>query len=103
MSVQPGTTDPIAARGTARRGLLLYCVLVAVFNAAFVWAVVRTGDARWFLAMMWSAAAASAICRLVLREGFRDVSFRSGGVRTLGFVAAAVAFPVAVGLVAYGA
>jgi uncharacterized protein len=102
MSVQPGTTDPSAARRTARRGLLLYCVLVAVFDAAFVGVVVRTGDTRWFFALMWSVAAASVICRLVWREGFRDVSFRFGGVRTLGFVAAAVAFPVAVGLVAYG-
>jgi uncharacterized protein len=102
MSVQPGTTDPIATRGTARRGLVFYCLLVAAFDAAFVWVVVHTGDSRWILALMWSVGAASVICRVVLREGFRDVSFRFGGVRTLGFVAAAVAFPVVVGLVAYG-
>lgn len=102
MSVRPGTTDPIATRGRARRGLVFYCVLVAAFDAAFVWVVVHTGDLRWIPALMWSVAAASVICRVVLREGFRDVSFRFGGVRTLGFVAAAVAFPVVVGLVAYG-
>ena len=102
MSVQPGTTDSIAVRGRARRGLVLYCVLVVVFDAVFVAVVVGTGDARWILALMWSVAVASVVCRLVLREGFRDVSFRLGGVRTVGFVAAAVAFPVAIGLVAYG-
>jgi uncharacterized protein len=67
-----------------------------------VWVVVQTGDARWILALMWSVAAASVICRVGLREGFRDVSFRFGGLRTVGFVAAAVAFPVVVGLIAYG-
>jgi membrane protease YdiL (CAAX protease family) len=53
-------------------------------------------------ALMWSAAVASIVCRLVLREGFRDVSFRFGGARTLGFVAAGVAFPFVIGFVAYG-
>ena len=52
------------------------------------------------MASIRSPTVASVICRLVLREGFRDVSFRFGGVRTLGFVAAAVAFPVVIGLVA---
>jgi hypothetical protein len=52
MSVQPGTTDSIVARGRARRGLVLYCVLVVVFDAVFVGVVVGTGDARWILALM---------------------------------------------------
>jgi membrane protease YdiL (CAAX protease family) len=102
MSVQPNINDPIAAPRAARRGLVLYGLLVVVFDAVFVGVIVGTGDAQWIFALMWSVAVASVICRLVLREGFRDVSFRFGGVRTLGFVAAAVAFPVVIGLVAYG-
>jgi membrane protease YdiL (CAAX protease family) len=102
MSVQPNINDPIAAPRAARRGLVLYGLLVVVFDAVFVGVIVGTGDVQWIFALMWSVAVASVICRLVLREGFRDVSFRFGGMRTLGFVAAAVAFPVVIGLVAYG-
>jgi membrane protease YdiL (CAAX protease family) len=46
---------------------------------------------------------ASVAARLALREGFSDVSFRFGGVRGLGAIGIALAFPVAVGIVAYGA
>jgi membrane protease YdiL (CAAX protease family) len=81
---------------------LLFFSLVTVFNLIFVAVVARTGDTRWFLALMWSVALASVICRLVLREGFGDVSFRFGGRRTLGIILAAVAYPAVIGLVAYG-
>ncbi|WP_432828696.1 CPBP family glutamic-type intramembrane protease [Dactylosporangium sp. CA-092794] len=89
-------------RAKARRGLLLFLSLVAIFNLIFVAVVVKTGDTRWFLGLMWSVALASVICRLVLHEGFRDVSFRFGGRRTLAILLAAIAYPIAIGLVAYG-
>jgi membrane protease YdiL (CAAX protease family) len=41
--------------------------------------------------------------RLVLREGFSDVSFRFGGRRGLGAVGLALVFPTVIGFVAYGA
>jgi uncharacterized protein len=102
VSIQARTATATADRSLARRGLLLFLALVAVFDAGLVMVIVRTGDTRWILALMWSVTAASVICRLALREGFRDVSFRFGGARTLVVVVAAVVFPIAVGAVAYG-
>jgi hypothetical protein len=52
---------------------------------------------------MWSPAVASVIARLVLREGFSDVSFRFGGLRTLPWYALGLGVPLAVGILAYGA
>jgi membrane protease YdiL (CAAX protease family) len=54
------------------------------------------------LALMWSPAVASVIARLVLREGFSDVSFRFGGLRTLPWYALGLGVPLAVGILAYG-
>src|SRR5215207_9771429 len=51
---------------------------------------------------MFAPAAASVVSRLVLREGFADVSFRFGGRRTLKVILLALVFPIVIGLVAYG-
>jgi membrane protease YdiL (CAAX protease family) len=51
---------------------------------------------------MWSPAAASVATRLVLREGFADVSFRFGGRRTWKYIGLALILPIIIGLVAYG-
>jgi membrane protease YdiL (CAAX protease family) len=56
----------------------------------------------WIMARMFAPAAASVVARLVLREGFADVSFRFGGRRTLKAILLAVVFPIVIGLVAYG-
>jgi hypothetical protein len=74
---------PSADRKRARRGLAIFCALVAVFNAVFITLLTVTGDLRWILALMWSVALSSVITRLVQREGFADVSFRLGGRRSL--------------------
>ena len=102
MSVTPPTAAPTADRRRARRGVLLFVGLVAVLDVLLMSVTVMTGDARWIFALMWSVAAASVICRLALREGFRDVSFRFGGLRTLAFVVAGFAFPIVFGAVVYG-
>ena len=47
-------------------------------------------------------ALASVVARLVLREGFSDVSFRFGGRRGWSAILLALVFPVVIGLVAYG-
>jgi hypothetical protein len=52
--------------------------------------------------MMWSPAIASVVARLVLREGFADVSFRLGGRRTWKYIVLALIFPIVIGLIAYG-
>jgi hypothetical protein len=87
-------------RARARRGLALLFPLVAIFDAVFVTALAVTGNPLWIYAPMWSVAAASVITRLVLREGFADVSFRFGGRRTLGWLVFGLVFPPVVGAVA---
>jgi membrane protease YdiL (CAAX protease family) len=94
--------SPVERKAKARRGLALFFTLVVTFNALFTAVAVGTGNTAWFLALMWSVAVSSVICRLVLREGFGDVSFRFGGRRTLYVLLAAAAYPVAIGLVSYG-
>jgi membrane protease YdiL (CAAX protease family) len=59
-------------------------------------------DVGLVFALMWTPGLASIVARLVCREGFGDVSFRFGGVRTLRAIGVAALFPLIVGLVAYG-
>jgi uncharacterized protein len=56
----------------------------------------------WFWALMWTPAAASVVARLILREGFADVSFRIGGRRGWKAVMLALSFPIIFGLISYG-
>jgi membrane protease YdiL (CAAX protease family) len=102
MRVLPDAAVDPADRATARRGLLLFFALAAVFDAAIVTVIAVTGEILWIFALMWSVAAASVICRIALKEGFRDVSFRFGGRRSLLYVVAGVLLPIAVGFVAFG-
>src|SRR5687767_3536917 len=102
MRVLPDAAVDPADRATARRGLLLFFALAAVFDAAIVTVIAVSGEILWIFALMWSVAAASVICRIALKEGFRDVSFRFGGRRSLLYVVAGVLLPIAVGFVAFG-
>jgi len=52
---------------------------------------------------MWTVALSSIIARLVLREGFSDISFRWGGRSTWWYIAFGFWFPLVVGVVAWGA
>jgi uncharacterized protein len=89
-------------RTMARRGLTLFFPLVIGLTAVFTTILVTSGKPLWIYAVMWSVAAASVITRLLLREGFADVSFRFGGRRTLVAVVFGLLFPVAVGAIAFG-
>jgi len=80
----------------------MFLGLVVIFNLIFTGIALATDNTTWFLALMWSVAASSVICRLIRREGFADVSFRFGGRRTLVVLLASVAYPVVIGMVAYG-
>ena len=102
MSVQSPVDVTSASRLRARRGVVLFLVSVAAFDVVLTTVIVVTGNPVWILVLMWSVAVSSLICRLVLREGIRDVSFRFGGKRTLAYLAAAVVFPLVVGFIAYG-
>jgi membrane protease YdiL (CAAX protease family) len=93
-------------RRTARRGLAIYFALVVVISGAIEAYIIMNpellGTLFGLLALMWSPALASVIARLVLREGFSDVSFRFGGLRTLPWYALGLGVPLAVGILAYG-
>ena len=94
-----------ATRGAqlqARRGLAIYFALLVPLSAVFE-ALMILQNLSWFWVLMWVPAAASVIARLVLHEGFSDVSFRVGGRRGWNAVGFALIFPILVGLVAYGA
>jgi uncharacterized protein len=93
-------------RRTARRGLAIYFALVVVISGPIEAYIIMNpellGTLFGLLALMWSPAVASVIARLVLREGFSDVSFRFGGLRTLPWYALGLGVPLAVGILAYG-
>ena len=91
-------------RRAARRGLTIYFAIVLALSAPIEGFLVANPDKTGAIALlMFVPTVASVVARLVLREGFSDVSFRFGGPRGLGAIGIALAFPVAVGLVAYGA
>jgi uncharacterized protein len=86
----------------ARRGLMIYFGMLVPLSAVFQVLLVETGNGVWVIPLMWSPAAASVVARLVLREGFTDVSFRVGGRRGWQAILMAVVFPLVIGLTAYG-
>lgn len=52
--------------------------------------------------LMWTPAFASLLCRLFLKEGFADLSWRLGGKRGVYALLLAWVFPLFVGGLAYG-
>src|SRR5215472_12643311 len=88
--------------GSARRGLVAYLVLVTALSAIGEGAIVATGRMDQIQWVMLMPALASVIVRLARHEGFGDVSFRWTGRRTLIGIAAGIAFPIVVGVLAYG-
>jgi membrane protease YdiL (CAAX protease family) len=104
------TAVPAPARdsvGKARRGLAIYLAGVIVGSAVVEGAMLRSGlpigaQGPLVALLMWVPALASILPRLVLREGFHDVSLRLGGRSGLRSLALGWGFPVVVSLVAYG-
>lgn len=89
------------SRLQARRGLAIYFAVLVPLSAVFETLMIL-GNSSWFWALMWTPAAASVVARLVLREGFADVSFRIGGSRGWRAIVLALIFPIVVGLTSYG-
>jgi membrane protease YdiL (CAAX protease family) len=89
------------SRLEARRGLAIYFAILVPLSAMLE-ALMILGNLSWFWALMWTPAAASVVARLVLREGFANVSFRLGGRRGWKAVVLALIFPIVVGLISYG-
>ena len=105
VAIDPGATrsDPVRL---ARRGLALYFGFVIPLSAAFELLLLRKGTSigaqlLLVIGLMWAPAVSSVLARLLLREGFGDVSFRLGRRRAWGYSIAWL-FPLGVGLVAYG-
>jgi membrane protease YdiL (CAAX protease family) len=89
------------ARLQARRGLAIYFVVLVPLTAVFETLMIL-GNLSWVWALMWTPAIASVVARLVLREGFADVSFRIDGSRGWKAIVLALIFPIVVGLMSYG-
>jgi hypothetical protein len=67
------------------RGLAVYFAIVIVLSGsveAYIWMNPATVETL-IIPLMWTPAVASVVARLVVREGFSDVSFRFGGLRTV--------------------
>ena len=98
--------SPPDLRRAARRGLAIYFALVVVISGGLeAYIIINPEVFRSpiaILVLMWTPAVASVIARLVLKEGFSDVSFRFGGLRTLPWYALGLGVPLAVGILAYG-
>ena len=90
------------AQRHARRGLAIYFAVLVPFSAVFETLMIVGGGSSWVAALMWTPGAASIIARLILREGFADVSFRLGGRRGAKAIVIAVLFPIVIGLISYG-
>jgi membrane protease YdiL (CAAX protease family) len=104
-AIMPDPTTPSIAR--ARQGLAIYFPVLILTSAIIEWLIVRNDDpmsnhTNLVLVLMWMPALSSAVARLALREGIRDVSFRFGGKVGLRSMAFAVLMPLVVGTVAYG-
>src|SRR5688500_15341996 len=92
----------------ARRGLLIYGLVLIVLSAACQGALIVRGkpineEQSLILLLMWTPAVASVVARLFLREGFRDVSFRLRPRVAWRSLLLAWLHPLGVGAVAYGA
>jgi hypothetical protein len=68
-------------RRHARRGLAIYFAVLVPFSAVFETLMIVGGGSSWVWALMWTPGAASIVARLILREGFADVSFRLAAPR----------------------
>jgi membrane protease YdiL (CAAX protease family) len=100
--------SPTASVAKARQSLAIYFAVLIVGSGIVEWLIVRGGGSmvqnhpELMFLLMWMPAFSSAVARLALREGIRDVSFRFGGMVGLRAIGIAVLMPLIVGTVAYG-
>lgn len=83
----------------AQRGLVMFFVLLFVLSIPAYWLRIKGITP---LAILFPPAIASIITRLILKEGFRDVSFGFRGHNLRKAYLTAYLFPMAVALIAYG-
>ncbi len=90
------------SRHQARRGLAIFLAAVVLITGIFDVVMIITLNPLWIAPRMFAPTVASVVARLVLREGFADVSFRFGGRLTWKYTGLALVFPIIIALVAYG-
>lgn len=91
----------------ARNGLLVFFALVALGSGIFQGLLLRSGkpigeSPGLVYGLMWTPGVASIVARLVLREGFKDVSFRIGGAAGWKAIGFGWLLPPVFGSVVYG-
>ncbi|REK75098.1 type II CAAX endopeptidase family protein [Paenibacillus paeoniae] len=84
----------------ARRGLLVFFALLVPLTVLGY--VLAMKIEIFILLLMWAPGLASIFTRLVLHEGFKDISLRFGGRRTLKTWPVILLLPIVIGLIAYG-
>ncbi|WP_046214174.1 CPBP family intramembrane glutamic endopeptidase [Paenibacillus wulumuqiensis] len=85
----------------SRKGLLVFFAwLVPLTFLSYVLAIYVAPV--FALLLMWSPGLSSLLTRLLLREGFTDISFRFRGNLTLKSIPFVLLFPVIIGILAYG-
>jgi uncharacterized protein len=85
----------------ARRALAVFFVVLIVATVPLELDIVQNGlDMGRFLPLVFVPALASIVARFVMREGFRDISFRIDARSRRGMVHG-VLYPLAVGVPAY--
>lgn len=96
------TSVPASGQHRARLGLLVYGAVVALMSAVGLTAYAVTDVQAFGAIALMSPAVGCVVARLVLREGFRDVSWRVGGRRGWIGLAVGVVLPLAVASFSYG-
>lgn len=95
------TDDSKGTVQSARRGLLVFFTFLIPLTA-LSYILALTVTPVYGLLLMWVPGISSILARILLREGFADISLRFGGKRTLRAIPFILLLPVAVGLLAYG-
>lgn len=101
----PGRQDAPPAsdrRRQARRGIGVFLVLLVALSAPAAVLTLATRSELGVLLLMWAPGVAALIARVVLREGFDDISLHLGGSRGRRACLFALGYPVAVAAIAYG-
>src|SRR5262249_10352722 len=96
-----------AEKKTARWGLVVYFAVLIVGSAVVEFKILQTGEPiekvpGLILTLIYIPSIASIVARLVLREGFGDISLRWGGSEGRRAASLGLVYPIAVGFVAYG-
>lgn len=85
--------------------MIFFAVLIpltAIFELMIIWRVPFLGRSARVFFLMGCPTVAAFVARLVQREGWGDVSFRLGGDVGRRALLHAIAFPLCVGVLAYG-